>query len=358
MITGVHTSYNIVVTSNKSNKAQSKPVEAPSYEADEYVPSPPLRVFFMDKFTEVGFTSPNGPNAALNNIAQKYYELRQELIERYDEEKETLYEKLSELNLAFRRAAIRTGLAPSHAIQGNIECNDTRKHIWDIRERIIGSMDTFFEEFINNIQNQSFQDAFNNSLSTALSDDPWQVNPLTMRRVSVTSGNTTFSLFVSPEGVWRLPEGAKSRNDKVLIDTSTGTPGIPQSEIRRLEYTARLLSHMPIGVTINPGPGLSGLQNYMQQLAEAFAAVKEETPNQHSRFIEDAFREEVLRTFNLTLQLQTLQLGRGMESTANPEQLAEARVEAERQANIFVDTFFRHWNQGPEAAFSAAWSAL
>jgi hypothetical protein len=187
------------------------------------------------------------------------------------------------------------------------------------------------------------------------------MHPLKTRTFEISSGNATETLWVSPEGVWRLPEGGTSRQDLVLINTSQGTPGIPQSEIRKLEMTSRLLSHIPIrGVSSST----EHIHDHMKILTEAFAKVHEEVSGnsqQHRQFIEDAFRDEVKRVLNLHHQMQYPGFGgrNFINHTIDTDAMAKLQAEGIRQADIFVNAFFGSFrNVGQAGAFETAWAAL
>jgi hypothetical protein len=168
------------------------------------------------------------------------------------------------------------------------------------------------------------------------------------RKVMVESGNTSEALFVSAEGVWRF-EGDELR----LLDTSRGTPGIPQSAIRTLDYMSQLMSRMTTlpGLSRGLSGFLSGLHNEMQQLTSAFDAIRDEIGDRHSRFLQDAFTLLVRETFDENLTMQIRRINSCLPEPSR-ECIARVREEARGQADLFAERFFA------TGSFEAAWEAI
>ena len=142
---------------------------------------------FFVEFSRVGFSSPDGLITAAENLARRYAELQESLIERYQDDKDTLYKRLGELNQAFESALQSTLLMPQtfKALEVTVITENTPASVRNQAEQAIRQqesmenmmrylqesmkrgMDTFFENFILSIQKQDFQSAFESSIETA-----------------------------------------------------------------------------------------------------------------------------------------------------------------------------------------------
>ena len=143
-------------------------------------------------------------------------------------------------------------------------------------------------------------------------------------------------------------------NDEI-IDPSTGTPGIPQSTVKMLEYIQQfILSSWQSSQEANGEHNLSlnseSLKDQIQQLVSSFSAVQEEgNSNQHLIFMEDAFRTMSQIMFVNSARVQYAR-------TPNMEFMM---MEARKQSNIFVDAFFNSFREhGVNEAFNMACQAI
>ena len=146
-------------------------------------PESTQRLSFMGEFFRMGFNSPDGFEAAVENLARKYAELREELIERYGDNQDELYKQFGQLNHAFENALQSTILLPlqSPPTSGIINSNmpqsvrDSIQREWQEHENTVGFMqtlkqnmsrhlDSFFETFIKSIQSADFETAFASSM--------------------------------------------------------------------------------------------------------------------------------------------------------------------------------------------------
>ena len=151
--------------------------------------------FFVD-FFRVGFSSSDGFEAAIENLARRYAELLDELRERYADDEYELYKQISELNQAFETALHSTVMLPhvepprdswasSSMMQGlrnSIEQqwqehNNLKSIMQHLKDNMLRHLDTFFETFIKSIQSNNFEAAFassmdilNNTESTSLAN--------------------------------------------------------------------------------------------------------------------------------------------------------------------------------------------
>ena len=254
MISNIQTNYvNYVNTVGKQKplqKQEGKTSNVPEEEGFQPLP----RFGFLNRFIQVGFDSSNSPMTVVENLARKYYEIRNELLEKYQGDENTLYKMLGELNSAFERILLMEAssrfpstlqLEPSSSSANSTanaggKANDAlasnyTEEGWHIRtadarqilqQNVFRNRTSFFEKFIYRIQNQDFQDAFNSSWTEAVSDRQFQMNPLSFTRVQVNTGDSTVFLFVSSEGIWRLPEGGGGREDLKLIDSAAVCQGL------------------------------------------------------------------------------------------------------------------------------------
>ena len=146
---------------------------------------------FFVEFFRVGFSSPDGNTAAVENLARRYAELREELMERYQDDQDTLYKRMSDLNQAFEGALQSTTLMPlpmisetSFLISSNDPASvnnqikqDARNHenmkniMRHIQNSLTRGMNVFFENFIREIESGDFQSAFDSSMETAKSGE-------------------------------------------------------------------------------------------------------------------------------------------------------------------------------------------
>ena len=142
---------------------------------------------FFVEFFRVGFFSPDGHMAAVESLARRYAELREELLERYQDDQDALYKRLGELNQAFESALRSAALLPIPKTPATAVFTDStpafvRDHyeqtwrnyenmksiIRYAQDSMMRGMDTFFENFIRKIQNKDFQGAFDNSMKELL----------------------------------------------------------------------------------------------------------------------------------------------------------------------------------------------
>ncbi|MCL2386272.1 MAG: hypothetical protein FWC89_01865 [Defluviitaleaceae bacterium] len=108
-------------------------------------PESTQKLSFFGEFFRVGFNSPYGFTVTLENLARKYAELQEELLERYSNQDE-LYKQLSDLNHAFENALLNSILTQPEKLQ---------------------QVDSFFEIFIKSIQNSDFDNAFVDSMEVS-----------------------------------------------------------------------------------------------------------------------------------------------------------------------------------------------
>jgi hypothetical protein len=154
-------------------------------------PQSTQRLNFMADFLRVGFTSPDGSEAALKNLAAKYAQLKDELSETYGDNENELYQRLGELNHAFENALQNMVLLPlqtppdKNIISSNMPQN-TRDNIereWQryddmhaftqtVKLSMAKYLDAFFEIFIKNIQTMDFESAFSSTLEALNADEP------------------------------------------------------------------------------------------------------------------------------------------------------------------------------------------
>ena len=116
--------------------------------------------------------------------------MREELLERYKDDEDTLYKRLGELNQSFENALRSTTLIPlpqmptvpilssnsPASIRNSVE-RTLREHeamtdiVRMVQDNMLRHMDTFFEDFIRSIQTQDFQTAFDSSMERLLNGE-------------------------------------------------------------------------------------------------------------------------------------------------------------------------------------------
>ena len=190
------------------------------------------------------------------------------------------------------------------------------------------------------------------------------------RSVSMEVDGQVFRVRMDSEGMWISTSQEWNADDFKLVDPSAGVPGIASSTIRAIEYNIMLRQRLPASINISSQEdGGFGLRGHMKQMVNAFALVAEEVggaSQQHSRFIEDAFRGIIQNHFGMAAQTQQL---RFMRETAaapsvfmnppDPEIMEQVRIAGQAQADTFLDVFFSNIREhGIEGAFDIAWSAL
>jgi len=147
-------------------------------------PESTQKLGFMAEFFRVGFNSPDGFEATIENLARRYAELRDELIARHGDNQDKLYEQLGQLNHAFENALHSTILLPlqdrsvmvlsaaicPRVIQDDIEREwyeheQTTALMQTLKQNMARHLDAFFEAFIKNIQTADFDVAFANAIT-------------------------------------------------------------------------------------------------------------------------------------------------------------------------------------------------
>jgi len=198
MVSNLTTNYNYTAIDNKANRFDEKravfqritgrDIVIEKNESGDFVhmlhPESTQRLSFMGEFFRVGFNSPDGFEAAIENLARRYAELREELIERYGDNQDELYKQFGQLNHAFESALQSTillplqnpptnGLVSSDMPQSkrNMIEREWREHenitkfMQTLQQNMSRHLDNFFENFIKSIQSEDFDTAFSNSMS-------------------------------------------------------------------------------------------------------------------------------------------------------------------------------------------------
>jgi archaellum component FlaC len=163
-------------------------------------PESTQRFGFMVDFFRVGFNSPDGFEAAVENLSRKYAELREELLERYGDNQYELYKQLGELNRVFENALQSTVLLPLQSpppdsvISSNMpqSLRNSIKRDWQeyesvtnfmqiLKQNMTRHLNTFFETFIKNIQSADFDSAFSDSMETLNSGESRSLSDMSFR---------------------------------------------------------------------------------------------------------------------------------------------------------------------------------
>ncbi|MCL2215557.1 MAG: hypothetical protein FWB91_00925 [Defluviitaleaceae bacterium] len=158
-------------------KLTGKSIQMPESGVMPHILSPEstIELGFFGEFFRVGFSSPDGHMAAVENLARRFAEMREELLERYSDDQDTLYKRMGKLNQAFEAALRSTTLVPipkmPNAERSWNEYETMRKIAQYIQESLIRHMDAFFEDFLLSIQSQGFQEAFDGSMARLKSDE-------------------------------------------------------------------------------------------------------------------------------------------------------------------------------------------
>ena len=163
-------------------------------------PESTQRLGFMVDFFRVGFNSPDGFEVAIENLARRYAELKEGLLERYGDNQDELYKRLGELNHAFENALQSTVLLPlqnppsNSIVSSNMpqSIRNSIKREWQEHENINDFMqtlkqnmtrhlDTFFEVFIKSIQSADFDVAFASSMETLNASESRSLSDMSFR---------------------------------------------------------------------------------------------------------------------------------------------------------------------------------
>jgi hypothetical protein len=159
-----------------------------------------------------------------------------------------------------------------------------------------------------------------------------------------------------------------------LRDLSEPVAGVPQSNMRTAALSIQLMSAMK-AVAIETQANDMGLENRLNLLVNAYENVfNEVTANpagnnsqSQSKFLEDAFRSVVLSEFERNAKNENKppfvgESDEGEQSKpldeTQKERFQSALEEARKQANLFADTFLKHFKGHGAGAFSFAWVAL
>ena len=305
------------------------------------------------EFFRVGFSSPDGFMAAVENLARRYAELREDLLERYQDDQKTLYKRLGELNQAFESALHSTILLPAapihteiiaihehtpasvrnHAEQA-IQRQENKDNIMRyIKESMTRGIDTFFENFIRNMQNQDFQSAFENSMEKAKSGESRSLAEMSFadavrirdiisystvhedvegnKTARLRDINTSFWMVSRDENISQIIRneiaellGLSVRTTSANTQTPTPTP----TEAIELTYTQRLEQGMMTG-TGNGNPNFIGspiqiLNAKLFNLSIAFGEISNQSGTNNSA-LQRAFRAIVFRCLTMRLCLYT-----------------------------------------------------
>ena len=145
---------------------------------------------FFVEFFRVGFNSSDGFEATLENLARRYAELREDLLELYSDNQDELYKQLGKLNQAFESALRSTTLLPkpnppSNSIASSNMPQGIRNSIeWEgqeheslkdlmrtLQQNMERHLDNFFEKFLKSIQSEDFDTAFRNTMESLNASD-------------------------------------------------------------------------------------------------------------------------------------------------------------------------------------------
>ena len=330
------------------------------------------------EFFRVGFSSPNGHMAAVENLARRYAELREDLLQRYQDDQATLYKRLGELNQAFESALHSTVLLPAASIHTEItviyentpasvrnraeqaiQLQENKENIMRyIKESMMRGLDTFFENFIRSIQNQDFQSAFDSSMETAKGGESRSLAEMSFadairikdtisystvrededgnKTAKLRDINTSFWMISRDESISQIIRneiaellGLSVRTTSANIQTPTTTEAI------ELTYTQRLEQGMMTG-TGNGNPNFIGspiqiLNAKLFNLSIAFGEISNQSGTNNSA-LQRAFRAIVFSLFDdAAVSLHG--------ETANAHELQQARTESRSIAASFIVRF-------------------
>ena len=165
---------------------------------DQFSPIPSIQLNFMRDFMKE-MQAASGTKESIENMSRRYAELRKEIIEQYSEDQDTMYERLGDLNsvfaLALRRAVVPTlrhlpgpviiekRLGENKPAMQPIPPEQEAKEniVTKLHDNLLRHMDTFFMNFIYEIQNNDFQSAFENSLADLLSAESQSLEDISFR---------------------------------------------------------------------------------------------------------------------------------------------------------------------------------
>lgn len=242
MSLAVNANYNYSNSNNSVNRFDEKraifkkltgrSIEIPK---DGYIPhilsqESTIQLGFFGEFMRVGFSSSNGHSEAMENLSRRFAEMREELLERYENDQDTLYKRLGELNQSFENALRSTTLIPllqtptiplftsdcpafiRNDAERTLREHDAMKNIVRmLQDNLIRHMDSFFENFISNIKSQDFQTAFDSSMERLLNGESQSLRNISYRDV-VTMKNT-ISQWYTITNEHNTEEGRLVRHD-------------------------------------------------------------------------------------------------------------------------------------------------
>lgn len=343
---------------------------------------------FFVEFFRVGFNSPDGFEASIENLARKYAELREDLLERYSDNQDELYKQLGKLNQAFESALRSTTLLPMPTSpSGNITSSNMPQSVrnaaeqeWQEYENIKDFMrtlqqnmerhlDSFFEKFIKNIQAADFDSAFTSTMDSLNASDSQSLSDVSFRdtaliRDTLMQGRyeeevrdgETVSVFIFNKPINSLRQLVADTNVSEIIrrelaglfgfniptpteaDSSQSVnPATQHNAVSAIErYTEMLLQGMTTG-TGNGNPNLTGtpiqiLNAKLFNISIAFGEISNQ-PGTNTAALQNAFR-------NLTLSLFDDAAQAANSNIEDENELEQVRAEARTTANIFLNTFF------------------
>jgi len=342
-----------------------------------------IQLGFFGEFMRVGFTSPNGHIEAVENLSRRFAEMRDELLEKYKDDQDTLYKRLGELNQAFESALQSTALVPippmppsPAAISGSPEAiaaeNAHREFealtnlVRKLQDSMTKHMDTFFESFINNIKNQDFQTAFDGSMGQLLSGESQSLTDMSFgdavrikdristwytqnaggdnETVQMVRHNVSFMSIVGDESISEVVRREIAallgidftRPDTTAAVQAAATSGVTNETESQVQRYTRLLLE---GIQNGPGNGNTGsspmqiLNNSLFNIALTFNELLEQS-DVNNTVLEGVFRNMVRQLFD--------DAALGVHARVdNAEELPQIREDARELSNTFLNRFFR-----------------
>ena len=313
----------------KLKEQTGKKVEIDKHKTDEVVLTLPANktdeLNFAAEFVRVGYNSQDGLEATIENLSKRFVELKEEVADRYTNDRHELYKQLGKLHQAFENALQSIALSPQGVSQ---------------------QLDNFYESFIENIQNSDFDTAFANSIGTVKHEEV--ISPTTpLATADVVSKTVTTQ--------------AQAHTVTAFAGNTPNVQAVNTSATQNLTYRERLLQAASKGAESGTDSRpLSVLNRQTFNMSMAFGDISAKSGTNRTA-LEMAFRQIMLELFDEAAHTKYAQ----SEDGAN---LEEIRQGARQIGNNFLSTFFSRFTGNSaqvlrdtgmsraELAFHEAWN--
>jgi len=170
-------------------------------------PESAIQFGFFGELFRAGFYQESNLFSSIESVSRRFSEMREELLEKYNDDEDALYKQLSKLNRAFEHVLRSLVLVPipqtppipltssndpasvrAEAEQALLEYEALREAIRQAQIKMDGFVNAFFEKFIEKIQTQDFQQAFDSSIEVLPDNSPASNEGETQKTVNIRGG--------------------------------------------------------------------------------------------------------------------------------------------------------------------------